>query len=258
MEAIIAARVGEVKFSFNLIQPPQTRAGNMLNFPYLRDQAELSVNGGGLSTIWLKDHQALVLRKTRPGFDAPTIAAITDILSSIDRGEMNDLRYLVYDFAHGMREAPKPASGFGDIAAENSELIVDTPVITLAWARGLMSGSDFDFAMHCSAIVAEKSAHFSFSGDPSDLLGLYAAVGRTLGFVKAERLMENNTALTAEEAHELLIVRDVVEPQSGAPAIENYLAQFGRRYNASHAIFRAQRMVQPVVDRRSLAALERN
>jgi enoyl-CoA hydratase/carnithine racemase len=91
-----------------------------------------------------------------------------------------------------------------------------------------------------------------------DLLGLYAAVGRTLGFVKAERLIENNAALTAEEAHDLLIVRDVVEPQPGSAAIERYLAQFGRRYNASHAIFRAQRMVQPVVDRRTLAALERN
>lgn len=230
----------------------------MSNFPYLRPQTELSVNGGGLSTLWLKDRQALVLRKTRPGFDAPTIQTITNILSAIDRGELSDIRYLIYDFAHGAREAPSPAEGFGEIAAENSELIVDTPVITLAWARGLMSGCDFDFAMHCSAIIAEKNAHFSFLGDPSDLLGLYAAVGRTLGFVKAERLIENNTALTAEEARDLLIVRDVVEPQAGIAAMESYLAQFGRRYNASHAIYRAQRMVQPVVDRRSLSALERN
>ena len=233
-------------------------AGNMLNFPYLRDQAELSVTGGCLSTIWLKDHQALVLRKTRPGFDAATIRTITDILSAIDRGELNELRYIVYDFAHGVREAPRPAEGFGEMAAENSELIVDTPVITLAWARGLMTGSDFDFAMHCSGIVAERDAQFSFSGDPSDLLGLYAAVGRTLGFVKAERLMDSNAALTAEDAHELLIARDVVEPQPGAAAIERYLTRFGRRYNASHAIFRAQRMLQPGVDRRSLVALEHN
>ncbi|MFO1101816.1 MAG: enoyl-CoA hydratase [Methylocystis sp.] len=230
----------------------------MLNFPFLHPQSELSVNDGSLSTSWLKDRQALVLRKTRPGFDAPAIRTITNLLAAIDRGELNEIRYLVYDFDHGMREAPTPADGFGDIAAENSELIVDTPVITLAWARGLMSGSDFDFAMHCSAIVAEKDAHFSFSGDPVDLLGLYAAVGRTLGYVKAERLMENNTALTAEEARDLLIVRDVVEPQGGTAAIENYLAHFGRRYNASHAIFRAQRMVQPVFDRRSLAGLTRN
>lgn len=230
----------------------------MLNFSYLNPQAEPSVNGGGLSTEWLKDHQALVLRKTRPGFDASIIKTIADILSAIDRGELNDIRYLVYDFAHGLREAPRPAEGFGEIAAQNSELIVDTPVITLAWARGLMSGSDFDFAMHCSTIVAEKNAHFSFLGDPADLLGLYAAVGRTLGFVKAERLIEGNTALTAEEARDLLIVRDVVEPQAGSAAMENYLAQVSRRYNASHAIFRAQRMVQPVVDRRSLSAFARN
>jgi enoyl-CoA hydratase/carnithine racemase len=230
----------------------------MLNFPYLRPRAELSVNSGCLSSLWLKDRQALVLRKTRPGFDAQTIRTITDLLAAIDRGELSEIRYLVYDFAHGVREATRPAEGFGEIAAQNSELIVGTPVITLAWARGLMSGSDFDFAMHCSAIVAERDAQFSFSGDPSDLLGLYAAVGRTLGFVKAERLMESNTALTAEDAHELLIVRDVVEPQPGAAAIERYLAQFGRRYNASHAIFRAQRMVQPGVDRRSLVAPERS
>ena len=102
--------------------------------------------------------------------------------------------------------------------------------------------------------MRSKARVFLFAGDPFGLLGLFAAVGRKVGFVKAERLIESDIVLSAEEARDLLIVRDVVGPQAGFAAIDDYLAQFGRRYNASHAIFRAQRMAQPPIDRRDLGA----
>ncbi|WP_244430768.1 enoyl-CoA hydratase [Methylocystis sp. ATCC 49242] len=206
----------------------------------------------GVRQVWMRQHDAIVLSKTHAGFDKAGVETISALLGSITRGEYGALKFLIFDFAHGPGAASPAAEGFAAMVAANAELIVDTPVITLAWARSLMSGADFDFAMHCSAIVAEAGAKFSFEGEPFELFGLYAALGRRIGFVKTERLIESDSVIGAEEARELMIVKDVVEPQPELAAIDAYLRLFGRRYNASHAIFRAERMAQPPIDRRAL------
>jgi enoyl-CoA hydratase/carnithine racemase len=193
---------------------------------------------------------ALVLTKARPGFDAAGAADIMTLLGDVRSGAYPSLKYFVFDFAPGDDVAGGAPEGFADMVAATAELIVATPVITLAWARGRCSGLDFDVAMHCSAIVAESGASFSFDGDPFELFGLYAALGRRLGFVKAERLIESGRVLGAEEAHELMLVRDLAPASAGLGGIVDYLAQFERRYNASHAIFRAQRLAEPPIDRR--------
>jgi hypothetical protein len=46
------------------------------------------------------------------------------------------------------------------------------------------------------------------------------------------------------------MVRDVAPARPGHDGIASYLAQFERRYNASHAIFRAQRIAEPPISRR--------
>ena len=221
--------------------------------------ADTSASGrSSLSKLWLKPISALIVTKSQPGFDRATIDDLAALLAAIGRGELSDLKFLVFDFAHGNAEAPPAGDGFEELVAANAELILDTPVITLAWARSLMIGADLDFALHCSMIVAQSDARFSFAGDPFSLFGLYAALGRKIGFMKAERLIENNEVLNANEMIELLIVKDVVEPAPGSAGVEAYLAQFGRRYNASHAIFRAQRLAMPLIERgKSDGALRR-
>lgn len=203
-----------------------------------------------LTKLWLKQHDALVVSKTSAGFDRSSIEAVSSLLKSISRQEFDSLKFLIFDFAHGDAKFAPAGEGFVELVAAIAELIVGAPVITIAWVRSPISGSDFDFAMHCAVIVAESGARFSFAGDPFALFGLYAALGRKLGFVKAERLIESDAVLSAEEAHEYLIVKDVVAPQPQYAGIEAYLMQVSRRYNASYAIFRAQRMAQPPVDRR--------
>lgn len=213
---------------------------------------------GGVRIFWLKRRDAIVVSKSRAGFDAACVDHITALLKSVEKREFEDLKYLVFDFAHGGAEATRAAAGFPEMVAANAELIVDTPVITVAWVRSLMNGLDFDFAMNCSAIVAEEGARFSFAGEPFDLFGLYAAIGRRIGFGKVERLIERDTTLTAEEARDLLIVKDIVAAQPDFAGIADYLTQFERRYNASHAIFRARRMAEPPIDRRPVVqAIER-
>jgi enoyl-CoA hydratase/carnithine racemase len=222
------------------------------------EKAEAVVGGSSpaetpLTKIWVKPLGALIVTKAHAGFDRACIEDLQKLVDAIARGEVANLKFLVLDFAHDDEEVPRAADGFEDLVAANAELILDTPVITLAWARSMMAGADLDFALHCSMLVAQKGARFSFAGDPFALFGLYAALGRKIGFVKAERLIENHEVLDAEEMRDFLIAKDVVEPQEDIAAIEGYLQQFDRRYNASHAIFRAQRMAMPPIDRRSAA-----
>lgn len=218
----------------------------------LKELTELVLPHEGPREFWLETLDALVLRKTTPGFDRASVEKISALLGAIEAGRFPDLKYLVFDFAHGGADSTRPAEGYDKMIAANADLIVDTPVITFAWARSLINGLDFDFAMNCSAIVAEKDARFSFAGDPDDLFGLYAAIGRRIGFGRAERLIESDATLTAEEARDLLIVKEVVEPQPELQGVSAFLTQFGRRYNSSHAIFRAQRIAEPPIDRRPI------
>jgi enoyl-CoA hydratase/carnithine racemase len=135
------------------------------------------------------------------------------------------------------------AAGFDDLVAANAVLILRAPVITIAWVRSLMAGADFEFASQSSMLVAEKDALFSFDGEPVGLIGLYSSLARKIGFVKAQRLIEQGAVLGAQEMRNLLLARDVVEPQHGTAAIGGYVRQCGRRYDAAYSIFRAQRSV---------------
>lgn len=222
-----------------------------------KDWSAFTPSPAGVRLTWLRDRDALVISKTRAGFDRASVDVISGVLREIEGGAHPSLKFLVFDFAEGGAEATRAPEGFSDMVSANAELIVDTPVITIAWARSLMNGLDFDFAMNCSALVAETGARFSFAGEPFDLFGLYAALGRRIGFAKAERLVESERLLSAVEARDLMLVKDVVPEQAAFEGILAYLTQFERRYNASHAIFRAQRMAEPPIDRRPVDMVDR-
>lgn len=233
------ARVRDVK------ETPRPRAGSLTRPGKTRTPSSLT-------KFWLRPLETLVVSKSCAGFDRACVNDLTALVEAVACGALSGLKFLVFDFAHGASDSSSAADGFENLVAANAELILDTPVITVAWASGVMRGADLDFALHCSALVAQREARFSFAGDPFALLGLYAALGRKIGFVKAERLIERNELVTADEMRDLLIVKDVVETQDRFAAIERYIARFGRRYNASHALFRAQRLAMPLIDRRPL------
>lgn len=212
----------------------------------------------GIRMTWLREGDTLVVSKGRAGFDRASVDVVVELLEKIESGAHPSLKFLVFDFVQGGADATRAPDGFGDMVAANADLIVDTPVIALAWARSLVSGLDFDFALNCSALVAESGARFSFAGEPFDLFGLYAALGRRIGFVKAERLIDSERTLSSAEAKELMLVKDVVPPQAGFDGILAYLSNFDRRYNASHAIFRAQRLAEPPIDRRRVDLVQRS
>ena len=59
--------------------------------------------------------------------------------------------------------------------------------------------------------------------------------------------METGAVLGAEDMHNLMLAKDVVEPRRGLAAIGEYMRQCGRRYNAAYSIFRAQRSIMNTI-----------
>jgi enoyl-CoA hydratase/carnithine racemase len=201
------------------------------------------------------DHlDTLLVSKLTSGFDRTCVDGLNGLLSEISEGRLPSLKYLVFDFGHRDRGPAPAAEGFDDLASANARLILDAPVISIAWARSHLSGSDLDFALSCSMMVADHSASFSFDADLDTAIGVYGALAQKLGFVKAERLLEAGAELGAEQMQELGLIKHIVENEEGIEGAESYVRQCGRRYNASYSMFRAQRITAPPVRRHSVAA----
>ena len=226
---------------------PRTREGKDINAD------RLGWGRNSLTPHWLEPLGALIITKACTGFDRECIDDLKGLLRAIASGKLTELKYLVFDFAHRRKSETEAAEGFEDLLEANAALILDAPVITVAWARSFMAEADLDFALYCSMLVAEQDAHFSFDADPASLFRLYAALARKIGFVKTERLIENCKVLDADDMRNLYLVKEVVEPQEGVAAIECYIRQCMPRYNAAYAIFRAQRMAMPPIDCRFAA-----
>lgn len=195
----------------------------------------------------------LLVSKLAPGFDQGSVDGLGRLLNQISEGRLPGLKYLVFDFAHQGEQVTEAAEGFDELASANARLILDAPVISIAWARSYLAGADLDFALSCSMIVADRSARFSFDADLTTAVGVYGALAQKIGFVKAERLMEGCEVLTAEQMLELGLVKHIVEKGEGIGGAENYVRQCGRRYNASYSMFRAQRISAPPVRRQALS-----
>ncbi len=129
----------------------------------------------------------IVLRKTSQGFSEGCIRALDKTLSEIEAGALGELKFVVFDFAH----ASGPRQPYGKSVERLMERLVDlvvaSPVITVAWARGSMQGADLEFALRCSALLADPAAQFSFDFEPERIGSLYGVLSRRLGLVRAER-----------------------------------------------------------------------
>lgn len=196
----------------------------------------------------------LLASKLSPGFDRGCVDNLKSLLSWVSDGRLPGLKYLVFDFAHQSEQVSGAAEGFDELASANARLILEAPVISIAWARSYLAGADLDFALSCSMMVADRSARFSFDADLVNSVGVYGALAQKIGFVKAERLMERGETLGAEQMLELGLVKHILEKEEGIGGAESYVRQCGRRYNASYSMFRAQRISVPPVRREGLGA----
>ena len=165
-------------------EPDQDRQAEERRIP---GDADFKCKSGSLELNRLEGGDVLVVSKLHPGFDDECVDDLTRLLSAISSGRTARPKYLVFDFAHRRGGEASGSAGFQNLVAANSELILDAPVITVAWVRSFMAGADFEFACHCAMLVAERGALFSFDGDPDRLFGLYASLARKIGLVRDSR-----------------------------------------------------------------------
>lgn len=198
-----------------------------------------------LSVRRLAEFEAVVVTKTVPGFDRNTVETAVRVVRETAR--LTDVKFLVLDFAHEGEANDEPAEGFSELVSQIANLVLYAPIVTVAVARGPLRGADLELALACNMLTGEEAARFSFDADPLVSIRTYAFLAQKIGFVRAERLMENGQVLGAAEMRDLLLLKEVLETGSGLKGLDGFLRRNLRRHNSSYGIYRAQRIATPLV-----------
>jgi hypothetical protein len=205
--------------------------------------ADLLEGADGLRLSRLPSCQAMVVTKARPGVTEADARSLTTLVQAIGSGQLGRPMYLVLDFAQFGQAEPAQGGGFEGLATELTSLVLKAPVVPVAFVRTEVGGGDLELALACSLLVADEDARFDFNADPLEALGLYALLAQKIGFVRAERLMEQGRQVSADEMKELLLVKEVVRAGQGLDGLEAFLARHMRRHNSFYSIYRAQRLL---------------
>ena len=238
----------------NIVQHDQDRAAQLqpwgeVGFDFPREQADADRDSPSsrrqiLFLSRLTNINTVVVRKISPSFSDICVRTLDKIFNEIEAGKLGELKFVVFDFAHAPGLAEPYGKGVERLMDRLIDLVVASPVITVAWARGPMQGADLEFALRCSTLLADPAAQFSFDCEPERIGSLYAVLTRRLGLVRAERLLEAGETLDAPTMRDLCLVKELVDTHDGVAAIETYLLCYARRYNGNLAILRAQRMAE--------------
>ena len=189
------------------------------------------------------DDIELVLVATRvAGFGSGRVDVLRKLVHDIASGQIGPCKFLVFDLCASSTEAGKPAPGFDAFVEDVSNLIFQAPVLSIAWARQYLSGPELELALACSMLVGEQGARFGFDVDLVDSLRTYALLAHKLGFVRAERLMEDGSVIGASAAHDLMLLHSVVPAGDGVEGIRSFAKSRLRRHNSSCGLYRAQRI----------------
>ncbi len=196
----------------------------------------------GLAVERIEDVETLIITKAVPGFSPAVVAGLSNLVRAAAAGRLGTLKFLVFDFAHEGFPLSLGAEGFEALAAEMTNLILTSPILTVAVARANLAGADLEFALTCNMMVGELGRRFSFAADPASSMGAYGILSQKIGFVRAERLMERGEIIGAAEMEGLWLLKETLEETGDLTAIEAFVRKTARRYNACLGIHRAQRM----------------
>lgn len=200
----------------------------------------------GLRARRLDDLDAIVVSKTLPGFGAGRTEAVRDIILNAKAGRLGPVKFLVFDFAHEGTANEQPDDDVQTMIAEVGNLILSAPIITVACARGDLAGADLEFALACSMMIGQEGATFSFDADPIISVNTYGLLAQKIGFVRAERLMEQSAVLGVVEMRDHYLLKDGFAADAAEDGLLAFLRRTGRRYNSCCGIYRAQRIASPL------------
>ena len=189
------------------------------------------------------DADLIVASRPRGNLTAAVVNQLTCLVRDVRQGRERDCKFLVFDLDEGTGAAEEPGApaGLDDMLGEVSDLIVEVPVVTVAWARGRVAGPDLELAFACSVIAGEPRTRFHFDLDLVSSLRTYSALAHKVGFVRAERMMESGAELDVGQMNDLMLLTAVPLSQ-GASGIRDFARARSRRHNAACGIYRAQRL----------------
>lgn len=193
-----------------------------------------------------EEAEVLVLSKSNRGFSRHELTRFAETVDAAVAGRFPKARYLVLDFNTASPDLGSVSPEFNRLAANIETLVSRTPLIAAACVRGRIGGSDLELALACNMLVADTAAEFHFAGDQGSL-GLYGSLATKLGYVYAERIIEQGATLTADQMKDKLLVRETLELANGLDPLWRFFERTSRRHNSSWAIFRAQRMAAPSI-----------
>lgn len=200
-----------------------------------------SLDGG---VLLIEASGAAVVRKLSPGYSAAWVEKARQAVKDAAEGRYGELKFLVFDLAAEADTAQAPAEVARQLIVEIANLILRAPIVTVAYARGVIAGADLELALACSMLVSAPEARFSFAADPVVSVATYALLAQKIGFVRAERLMEREDILAPEQMRDLLLLK---ETAAGSEGLAEFLLRTSRRHNSAVGIYRSQRIATPLV-----------
>lgn len=200
-----------------------------------------------IQTSQIEPAGALVIRKNFAGLSEEWVDQVRQIVKTAADGGYGALKFLVFDLAaEGGASAPRGDSAkllLGEIA----NLILSASIVTVAHVRRFVEGADLELALACSMMTCEEGARFSFAADPVESVATYALLSQKIGFVRAERLMDQDEPLTAGQMLDLLLLKSTTQSGPGLDGLEALLLRVSRRHNSAAAMYRAQRIATPLI-----------
>lgn len=178
----------------------------------------------------------------------------SDKYNNFNRGFMDNLRLLLEEYQDNESVRAVVITGRGNVFSTGADiegefltmnhcdayilanrgqktiqLLETSPFITLAAINGFALGGGMELTLACDFCFASKNARF---GLPEINLGIHPGWGgtqrlpRAIGMQRAKELILTGEPINAQEAYQLGIVREVVEPEDLLPASYKFLKRF--------------------------------
>jgi DSF synthase len=116
-------------------------------------------------------------------------------------------------------------------------------ITTISLVQGRALGGGFETALSASHLIAERGAQFGF---PEIAFGTFPCSGgmtllsNRIGLRRAAAFMRNARIHSAADLHAQGVVDELCEPGEGPAAVQRFIAEHRRRYNARMALQRAE------------------
>ncbi len=116
-------------------------------------------------------------------------------------------------------------------------------VTTISLVQGRALGGGFEAALSASHLIAERGAEFGF---PEIAFGTFPCTGgmtllaNRIGLRRAAAYLRNARIHSAADLHTQGVVDELCEPGEGPAAVQRFIAEHRRRYNARMALQRAE------------------